>query len=307
MTDAILAPLNDPDDHSDTSSLCPSDNKGSQTIRKALSRAEDSDSETDDDSESSSGSSSSSSMSSGADDFDGISDLDFTDVEDQDEDPSGEQSDGSQQDTGDDLDAALADKSIIWDHGHFQQAKFGSLNEAYCALQEATRPQGFLVKKGKEYAGKKGGHWRKVACLRAHVLKSRVKENDRKRETSSRLCGCEWTALINKGTDGSYTITTTGDHNHTAFEDPSVFREGRVLTADQEVTLKKLLMSDTATADIFDTMRTQFGDDFVLTDKDIDNKKQTLRIAELAGLSEMDALLRELQKDGAMHQIRLDD
>ncbi|KAI9094573.1 hypothetical protein DFS34DRAFT_696078 [Phlyctochytrium arcticum] len=108
--------------------------------------------------------------------------------------------------------------------------------------------QGFLVKKGKEYAGKKGGHWRKVACLRAHVLKSRVKENDRKRETSS-------------------------EHNHPAFEDRSVFREGRVLTANQEVTLKKLLVSDIGTDDIIGTMRTHLGDDFVLTEKDMNNRK----------------------------------
>ncbi|KAI9919485.1 hypothetical protein PsorP6_017446 [Peronosclerospora sorghi] len=126
------------------------------------------------------------------------------------------------------------------------------------------------------------------------IYKSRVKEEARQRQTSTRRCDCKWEALIENQLygQGRYTISSTGEHNHLALDDLRTSREGRVCPYDQIAALKLLISAENSTADIMETMRLQFKESFKLIDKDVQNMKQEYRGLELGGLPEMDSLAR---------------
>ncbi|KAI9911554.1 hypothetical protein PsorP6_009704 [Peronosclerospora sorghi] len=79
-------------------------------------------------------------------------------------------------------------QNIVWDHDHFRGQTSDSMDAAYAVLDAACRVKGFLLKKGRGFAGKKGNLLRRYKCVRADEYKSRVKEEARQRQTSTRRC-----------------------------------------------------------------------------------------------------------------------
>ena len=97
--------------------------------------------------------------------------------------------------------------------------------------------------------------------------------------------------------DGSYRVKISGEHNHAAARDMSVYPAARRGTPEQETFVRNLIEARIGSGTILDNLREIFGGSCLLTAKDIRNRRQKYRAQRKARSPETDALVLKMIED----------